>query len=364
MATLGNRMIVGLCRALMACVLSATYAHAHDAGLSVANLHLKNSALAVELQFASADIGGLVPLDKNHDGRISPEEFRSALPELQLLGDHSVEASCDGMRIVQPETEFRTGASGEVLFEMNFALPQCTQLSLESTILKRLPAGHRQYLSLRDQRGNVLAERILDRSGNSLEADLTESNTAAAAPRVVERFLILGIQHIFTGYDHLLFLIGLLVTGSGTRASAKVITSFTLAHSLTLALSATRSIQLSPRFVEPLIAVSIIYVGVENIMRREPRGRALLTFGFGLIHGLGFASALREAGVGSLTGGVALPLVSFNLGVEMGQISIAALALPLIWKLRQQPRFVTAYFPGCCTLIVLTGTWFVQRVWW
>jgi len=248
---------------------------------------------------------------------------------------------------------------------MNFALTQCTQLSLQSMILKHLPAGHRQYISLRDQRGNVLAERILDRSSNSFEADLTQSNTAAAAPHVFERFLILGIQHIFTGYDHLLFLIGLLVTGLSARASAKVITSFTLAHSLTLALSATGRIQLSPRFVDPLIAVSIIYVGVENIMRREPRGRELLTFGFGLIHGLGFASALREAGIGSLTGGVALPLVSFNLGVEMGQVSVAALALPLIWKRRQQPRFVTSYFPGCCTLMVLIGTyWFVQRVWW
>src|SRR5437773_4889549 len=135
--TIPNQLISALCRALMACVLSATYAHAHDAGLSVANLHLKNSALAVELQFASADIGGLVPLDKNHDGRISPEEFRSALPELQLLGNHSVEASCDGARLGQLETEFRTGQSGEVLFEMNFALPQCSHLILQSLILTR-----------------------------------------------------------------------------------------------------------------------------------------------------------------------------------------------------------------------------------
>src|SRR5437867_35332 len=121
-----NQLISALCRALIACVLYTTYAQAHDAGLSIANLHLKNSALAVELQFAGADIGGLVPLDKNHDGRISSEEFRSALPELKLLGDRSVEASCDGARVLQPETEFRTGASGEVLFEMDFALTQCT----------------------------------------------------------------------------------------------------------------------------------------------------------------------------------------------------------------------------------------------
>ena len=111
--TIPNQLISALCRALIACVLSTTYAQAHDPGLSVANLRLKNSALAVDLQFASADIGGLVPLDKNHDGRISSEELRSALPELQLLGDGSVEASCDGARVLNQKRNSERAQAGK-----------------------------------------------------------------------------------------------------------------------------------------------------------------------------------------------------------------------------------------------------------
>src|SRR5207237_10409361 len=94
----------------------------------------------------------------------------------------------------------------------------------------------------------------------------------------------------------------------------------------------------STRVVEPSIAASIMYVGIENVFRGDdPKGRWLLTFGFGLIHGLGFASALKDVGVGSNGKSIAVPVVSFNLGVELGQIVIAGLVLPLIWKLRARP---------------------------
>jgi hypothetical protein len=104
---------------------------------------------------------------------------------------------------------------------------------------------------------------------------------------------------------------------------------------------------------------------LENLLRRgEPKGRWLLTFGFGLVHGCGFASALRELGVGAHGLGVAVPLVSFNLGVELGQLCIAALLLPFLWKLRRKPGFVRRCVPACSVLITLLGGfWFVQRVW-
>jgi hypothetical protein len=90
----------------------------------------------------------------------------------------------------------------------------------------------------------------------------------------------------------------------------------------------------------------------------------MLTFAFGLIHGFGFASVLKELGVGANGSSIAVPLVSFNLGVEVGQIAIAALVLPLIWKLRTRPVFVTRWVPVCSVLVAALGTfWFVQRVW-
>jgi hydrogenase/urease accessory protein HupE len=93
-------------------------------------------------------------------------------------------------------------------------------------------------------------------------------------------------------------------------------------------------VQIPSRIVEPLIAASIVFVGAENLLRGDiPKARRMVPFGFGLIHGFGFASALQEAGIGSGTGGIVLPLFSFNLGVELGQIMVAAVALPIIWKL-------------------------------
>ena len=168
-----------------------------------------------------------------------------------------------------------------------------------------------------------------------------------------------------TGYDHLLFLFALLVVTRNFKDSLKIITCFTLAHSLTLAIATLNLVQFSRRLVEPLIAASIIYVGVENIFSHgEPKRRWVLTFLFGLIHGFGFATVLRELGVGTNGSGVAVPLISFNLGVELGQIAIAAVALPLIWKLRTHAVFVRRWVPASSVAVALLGTfWFVQRVW-
>src|SRR5262249_52185453 len=118
-------------------------------------------------------------------------------------------------------------------------------------------------------------------------------------------YLALGVEHIFTGYDHIAFLFGLLVIAGaaglrrGARQGLAVVTAFTLAHSVTLIASALGFLALSPRLVEPAIAVSIAYVGVENLVVARPRLRWLITFGFGLVHGFGFASVLREIGLPS-----------------------------------------------------------------
>jgi hydrogenase/urease accessory protein HupE len=178
-------------------------------------------------------------------------------------------------------------------------------------------------------------------------------------------FLKLGVEHILTGYDHLLFLFALLIVTRNFMSALQVITCFTLAHSITLGVAAFDLVQVSSRIVEPLIAVTIIYVGVENIWKHgDPHGRWLLTFAFGLIHGFGFASVLREMGVGAQAGGVAMPLLAFNLGVELGQIAVAAVLLPLIWKLRTKLVFVQRWGPACSVLVALAGAyWFFQRVW-
>ena len=111
-----------------------------------------------------------------------------------------------------------------------------------------------------------------------------------------------------------------------------------------------------------MIAASIVFVGVQNIVSPDAGKRWLLTFGFGLIHGCGFASALRDLGIGANGGSIVVPLLSFNLGVEMGQLAIAALVLPLIWKCRSSPVFVQRLAPiGSCLIVVAGSYWLVER---
>ncbi len=144
----------------------------------------------------------------------------------------------------------------------------------------------------------------------------------------------------------------MLIACRSLRAVLGVVTCFTAAHSITLALAALDWIALPSRVVEPLIAATIVFIGVENLYRARsatttaagssdepPRSRYLLTFAFGLLHGFGFAMALRDIGLGSQGAPILLPLFGFNLGVELGQIAVAAVALPLLWRLRRVPLF-------------------------
>lgn len=208
--------------------------------------------------------------------------------------------------------------------------------------------------------------RLLSASSDSALFDLGGKGNAADPARKspFTNFVAMGVMHIWRGYDHLLFLFGLLAVTRQVKTVLKIITCFTVAHSFTLAIASLNIITLPSRIVEPMIAASIVFVGVENFLRNgEPKGRWLLTLAFGLIHGFGFASALREVGVGEHGGGVALPLVSFNLGVELGQIAIAVAVLPLIWKLRDQPRLMRRWIPLTSSVVSVLGTyWLIQRI--
>lgn len=180
-------------------------------------------------------------------------------------------------------------------------------------------------------------------------------------------YLGLGLRHIVTGHDHLLFLLGLLTACTHWRSLWVIVTSFTLGHSITLAL-ATLGPDLPPAaWVEPLIAASILWVGVENILRAgiEPPlpGRALATLLFGLAHGLGFAGILRELGVGANGRPAALPLFAFNLGVELGQLAFSAVTWPLLLLLRRYPPLARNALPALSGCVALAGAcWLVERI--
>jgi hydrogenase/urease accessory protein HupE len=205
-----------------------------------------------------------------------------------------------------------------------------------------------------------MAERILDAEQATFAVSLGLQPALTKGRQSFSQFLLLGIEHIITGYDHLLFLFGLLVIGGSLGYACRIVTSFTVAHSLTLALATFEVLQLPSRVVEPLIAVSIVYIGVENLWHRAFLRRWQLTFAFGLLHGLGFASVLRDLGVSGYA--ALLPLLAFNSGVELGQLALALLVLPLMWKAQQLPQFFPRFTAGCSLLVLLIGTyWLLER---
>ena len=312
-----------------------------------------------------ADIEALVPLDVNHDGLVSPEELDHARPQLEPLAREALSVLVNGDAIAITDPSFQLDDNNNFHIAGIFRANDAKALTVESTLIKRLPRGHRQFINLLDDHGITLAEALLSADQDVIDVDmpqrLAEENPRARTSSFRD-FFVMGVEHILTGYDHLLFLFGLLIAMSQFRATVWVITCFTLAHSTTLALAAFDVVRISGHLVEPLVAATIVYVGVENLLRSEgPTGRWRLTLIFGLVHGLGFATDLKEKLAGVIGAEITVPLLSFNLGVELGQMAVAALVLPLIWWLRSEPAFVRRSVPVCSSLVALGGAWWLLQ---
>jgi hydrogenase/urease accessory protein HupE len=346
---------------------------AHDPGLSSATVRLYPNRIEAVLSFSIVDTGEIVEVDRDHDGKFSKDETATAAEELRTVAADGLDLKLNGQMVKPAHVSCAFDASDNSSISLDYTNISFTNLVIRSKWLALMQPGHRQFLSVQGSAGEVLAERMLSANSDSVtielspQPDLAHSPAKAESPAVnsAPDFLVMGVKHIWTGYDHLLFLFGLLVVTRNFRSAVKIITCFTIAHSITLAVATLSLVSISSRVVEPLIAASIVYVGIENLIRGDdPKGRWLLTFAFGLIHGFGFASVLKELGVGANGRGIAVPLVSFNLGVEIGQVAIAGLALPVIWKLRTHPVVVRRWVPACSAVVTLLGGyWLIQRIW-
>jgi hydrogenase/urease accessory protein HupE len=364
----GSRTVQGAILVILVSLLSLQDAAAHDPGLSSLTIRQRTNSLEATLTLAVKDAAQLVELDEDHDGIVSQVEFDRGQSHLDAAVARQIIIAADGQVAKDSSIHSSLDENNNVEVLLNFDAVAFFSLEIQSKLIASLPLGHRQYLQIQNSTGQTLFERLLSATTDraTMQVPHTDASTVALeAVRSFTNFLSLGVKHILTGYDHLLFLFGLLLVARGFFSSLGIITSFTIAHSITLAVATLHLVQIPSRIVEPLIAASIVFVGIENLLRGDiPTARRMVAFGFGLIHGFGFASALREAGIGSGTGGILLPLFSFNLGVELGQIMVAAAALPIIWKLRENPMFIARWAPACSAAVVLLGSfWFVQRVW-
>lgn len=322
--------------------------------------------------FAPADAQEFLPLSARRDGSWTQEDFEQVQAQLLAMAPQLWEVRA-GERVFKA-TEARVELLPEDNVSFTLVFPDAgnaDRLLLRAPRIPDLPGGHRQFVIVSDASGSVITKKLLSARDMTLEVSLavaghdgaTGSGKVGDAP-TFWGFVWLGVEHIWLGYDHLLFLFALLLVCRSFRSIVGIVSCFTLAHSLTLALATFEVMRLPSRLVEAAIAASIVYVGVENLLRRgaEPRGRWALTFAFGLVHGFGFASVLRDLGVGRGGQGVAMPLFSFNLGVEVGQVVIAAVVLPLLWQLRKRGAFVRRGVPILSAIVALAGTyWLLQR---
>jgi hydrogenase/urease accessory protein HupE len=215
------------------------------------------------------------------------------------------------------------------------------------------------------------AEELTIELGAPLVGQVAQPSEAARPPAptgwwgLFWAFLGQGVVHILLGLDHVLFVVSLVWAVRGLRELAGVVTAFTLAHSLTLALGALDLVALEPAWVESAIALSILYVALENILVKEPKGRYVVAFLFGLVHGFGFSYVLRDLGLPEE--GVLPSLLAFNLGVELGQLALVAPLLPLVLWLRKRDeargarwhRAATVAVSACVGVVALL--WFIER---
>lgn len=342
---------------LLAACAGRALAHNPMTSWAVARLHGDRVELEVEMSAESAWTLLGEPATSAPDVAAATDRLKGIAPDLYKLSAGGAELSPRSAEVSLPDED-------GVNFQLVYPRPRGGPLNFDAEFLQKLSPDHRTALTLKDADDKVLRTEVLTAAAGSLEA--TDEGSASSAGRSSSfwGFLKLGVEHILTGYDHLLFLCGLLVACRRFSTAAKIVTCFTLAHSLTLALAALDVVQLPGRVVEPLIAASIVFVGVENIFRRgEPGWRWALTFALGLVHGFGFAGALKEAGLGSSGSALLVPLFSFNLGVELGQVGVAVILLPLLWKLRALPAFEKHGRVVISAAIALAGLWwFVTRL--
>ena len=354
------RLLSGVVLAVM--VLLASPAHAHAIGVSRGVYGGRDGRVSAQLSFARGEIAALAPaIDANRDGTVDATELSLARAALQRAVIDAIRVTADGSACPGALDDVALTEQDGAAVTGHFTCPgDARSARVDLAVLGDLAHGHR-HLAHVD--GTPPADVILFRGESSFPIAFapgaaTTSGGRAGGPLSL---VSMGVQHILTGYDHLVFLLGLVLVGGRTRALLGVVTAFTAAHSITLALAVLGVWAPSPRVVEPAIALSIAYVGLENLFVKSAEKRWRITFPFGLVHGFGFAGALREIALPQ--GEIPLALVSFNVGVELGQLAVLGIALPLLAALRRTAWLGARAVRAASGAVVVAGvSWFVVRV--
>jgi hypothetical protein len=340
---------------LLFCSSLAGICTAHDFSRSESRVEVHGREVRVAL---SLNLLELADVDTNGDGAISYDELDRAIDGIYShIKQHYILA--DPNPPSQVMLQHYGISMGHVLdAQLLYVFAEdVRQLSVTSTLDQIVrhqlgQPGHRHLISVRFD--GESGEAVLDPAHPT-----AVFRSSSSSWKTFASFVRLGIEHIFTGYDHLAFLVGLLIVTNTLGSMIKVITSFTLAHSLTLGLATFNLVNIPVRVTESLIALSIGYVAAENLLGARVAKRYRIAFLFGLIHGFGFSNVLREMQLSRSH--LALSLFSFNTGVEIGQILFVIAAFPLILYLTRSRWRRQITFAVSIAILTLAAYWFVRR---
>ena len=350
---------IGRAFILLVAVLLALPAAGHPVPFSYLDVQLQRSSIEVSLTIHIYDLA--------HDLQVTPMErllepnfVREHESAIRALLAPRLQLTSDGRLLLpewlQPEI---LDPRQSVRFHLRYPVTAASGMVSVSTLMFPYDANHQTFVNVYE--GDTLTSQvILDRNHTQTEYF---AGTRQGVFAVLRKFIPAGIHHILIGPDHLLFLVGLLLLGGSIRRLAMVVTSFTIAHSITLSLAALNILTPPARLIEPAIALSIVYVGADNLLARGGRDvRAWIAFAFGFIHGFGFANVLREMELPSRALGWSL--FSFNIGVEIGQLLVVVAVASAFAAIRSRSEWAgrQLVFAGSVVVIAAGSFWFIQRV--
>ncbi|CAA6808478.1 MAG: putative membrane protein [uncultured Sulfurovum sp.] len=356
-------------------ILLSLNLYAHQSSLALMNMEVKEKNILGSYKLALKDAQVLVNLDSNFDGRVTWKEVKEQESSLaNRIQTHLSVKNKDEVCSLSLNPVKLDELNSNTYLHFGF-LAQCQEpikrLDLSYSLLFNQDSLHKAYANIQ---ANGLSHNIL-LTETQLKASVDLKETSLWSTFV--EFVKQGIIHIFIGIDHILFLVALLLPSvlflrQGRWAAntsfkttlfnvLKIVTAFTVAHSITLTLTILGFISLPSWIIESFIAFSVVLAALNNFTGTIEKRLWMLVFAFGLIHGMGFASVLMDLELEKSV--LALSLLGFNLGVELGQVAIVGLLVPMIYLFRNQKWYVPLLLYGGSLLIVLMGSlWLVERV--
>ncbi|MGD6966640.1 HupE/UreJ family protein [Rossellomorea vietnamensis] len=394
-------------------------ASAHSGSIGYSEITIKENVIDYDLYLLADLVGGLLGMDENQDGYMTEDEVNNSKESIEKLVKNNLQITSSGEA---PEVTVNKVEQAErwnysmfyIDLDFSFSKP-VTEYTIQYNIFfDGVDMNHQNFMTVKQD--GTTSEHVITANnnvirglagGNGEEPAETETEASPAVNQETETaskeagekgteeeqeekeedkeeaistssgdqgnnesgstsfidYLVLGMTHIWGGIDHLLFIVGLLLMRGSAKDYVKILTAFTVGHSLTLGLAAMKILIIPGSIIEPLIALSIVYVAIENIWAKKRgdssfKGRWIVVLLFGLIHGFGFAGFLA----GKLDGAFVLPLLSFNLGVEIGQIAVLAVLFPIIYYMRKL-RYQTQIMYSASALVSLFGLyWLIERL--